>query len=461
MQAGVDERLPARLAKPRIIAVSKYFQRTSSLSSGDGQLDTDSVKGPLMAIADLLLQSIKRYASSLKKEFNIKQAQGLEFTATIHGFTSWHDLTTVAERDPFDIRLRAAALACRSSPAVRIPSCISQAIAAAGRLQQVTHQPAEVCARANMSARGFNTLEEMMVPVFHLGEFTCHKHKADWTFAHRENEKFSLNLFDPVPRLTTIWATPGFGKSTLGMAIGIAQANYGGDVCYLDPTVNDSPRLSPGLDHALMLRNIQLSEPDGSIQQLSLNEPLGPLTRITGIGCPLERSAPFPDCSLLTALKRVRKELKPFSVLVVDESDRWIFGGHGADIAAEIDQILADGVAVVVLTQLGRETWDDALFSPATRANQVRLIGSVMASIGTTDEEKEIVRRSKNLAYIHGQSAEWLASVRTHGQLDNFTMLVMLQNVLTKTGLDRQLLAERKRIGGMMEVQRGQSWDFL
>lgn len=344
----------------------------------------------MTAIAALLLDSIKQYSQALKKNLGIPLSQAQTITAKIHRFSDWHELTAVAHNRPFDVRIRGAAFNRRATPAIRTPAAVACAIEAGCRIAQQLGGEAPAADQLNREARGFAPTEEME-PRFHV-DFRCTK------LASGEPERFRLNLFDPKPRFVAISATPGWGKSLLGMSMAMAHAAHRGRVCVLDPNLSYSSSFRPTQDG-----RCQTALKDGAV---------GPLAPIAGIGYdPLV----WPHPPLDQVLRSIRQHLGPCSILLADEvAARPGAPGETARVAEEISFILDAGSAVIWLSQnlqpvealpLREDILENAVFILGRPTSPH--ISSAMIPLGES---------SASLTFGPGQKNTWYSEIRTAGE---------------------------------------------
>lgn len=355
----------------------------------------------MTAIADYLLEPIKQYAQSLKKQLDLPLSEAQELAAQIHNFTSWHELTAVAKRNPWDERLRGAAFSSRSFPAVRTPGAAAVALKAEQRMVTLTERSETKCTEANRRARGLS-LEDPLAPFFHLDFFGTKFAPGGAT--DNMDDRFRLNLFDPVARFVAVWSATGWGKSGLGVSIAMAHASQGGNVCYLDPLIGESLN---SRDWAGSMRNKMLGSKGGSQQVVDSNASVQPFTRITGLGCgPMGSQKPPLD----VLLRNVGDNLLPFSVLVIDEPAFIPSSGREGQIAHEIDSIIASGTAVVWLTQ-DMPTSETLPLSPQTQDNSVLLLGKTYSWTQLPKDQAVLMEIARQLPMERGKSACWLAAV--------------------------------------------------
>ncbi len=355
----------------------------------------------MTAIADLMLDPIKQYAQSLKKRLAIPLSRAQDLAAKCHNFTDWHELITVAKRNPYDQRLRGAALSFRSPPAVRTPVAVEVAMKAGERLAMLTGSSAEDCLVADRLARGLSG-KDPLSPCYHLNF-------PGAQFAPAEaigSAQFAVNLFDPAPRFVTVWGATGWGKSGVGVSVALAQAGQGGNVCYLDPFLGESFK---SRDWAGNMRDSMLATTAGSVQITGEDGTIHPFSRITGIGCPPWGSARPP---LDVLLRNIADRLLPFSVLVIDEPASIPIAGKEKLVAQEIDRIIAAGTAVVWLTQ-DMPTEESLPLSTATQENAALIIGRTYSWTKLPASLAGLEEATRKLPMTPGEFSGWIAATST------------------------------------------------
>lgn len=358
----------------------------------------------MTAIADIFLEPIKQYAQSLKKQLDLPLSKAQELAAQIHNFASWHELTTVAKRNPCDERLRGAAVSHRSPPAVRTPAAVAVALQAEQRMAALMEYAEARCTETNRRARGLS-LEDPLAPFFHL-DFRGAK-LAPGQASDNMDDRFRLNLFEPAPRFVAVWGATGWGKSGLGASIAMAQAGYGGNVCYLDPLIGESLKSQ---DWAGSMRNAMLCSEGGSQQVVDASGAIQPFTRITGLGCGAW-GGPKPPLDVL--LRNIADNLLPFSVLLIDEPAFIPTAGREDQIAHELDRIIASGSAVVWLSQ-DMPTSKTLPLCRQTQDNAVLLLGRTYAWTELPEDQAALMEIARQLPMERGKSACWIAAVATN-----------------------------------------------
>lgn len=318
----------------------------------------------MTAIADALLDSIKQYAQSLKKQMGISLSQAQELAARAHSFADWHELAKVADRSPYDPRLRAAAISARSGPGLRVSAAIQVLRTAAERLALAAGIGAREAAIIDANARAFaatdpevdSGLAATLTTVDHLAmsrllipQGTAATDSASSLGNLGDGPQFKLNLFEPQAHLVLVSACSGWGKS--GFAAGLAGAHFaeGGTVLYIDPLFNPEPNER---DKPAKLLGGLMGKPDVNIVETSELTERKSLSRFTLVRSNGQGS---PD-ELLAALDRAKAWLKPFSVVVIDEAHfPQPFGEPKLEfktaMAAIIDELIAAGIAVVLISQ--------------------------------------------------------------------------------------------------------------
>lgn len=315
----------------------------------------------MTAIADALLDAIKQYAQSLKKQMGIPLSKAQELTARAHSFADWHELTKVADRAPYDPRLRAAAISARGGPGLRIQAAIKalrttpDRLAQAAGITQAEAQLADARARAlsPWTAPGAAS-EAPGAPSWVAGTATPVDHLTMTAVRTTEtpdgDRLLAFNLFDPQAHLVMVTGCPGWGKSTLGA--GLAGEHYaaGGAVLYVDPLFNPEPRAYDKVSG--LLRGI-LAQPDAAMTPTGDLAKLATRPRFTLVKPEREGA----HIELLDLLDRAKAWLKPFSLVVIDEGhfpypvgDIEALGQFRAALAARIDALIACGIAVVLIS---------------------------------------------------------------------------------------------------------------
>lgn len=312
----------------------------------------------MTAIANALLDSVKQYAQSLKKQLGISLSHAHELSARAHSFADWHELVTVSNRSPYDPRLRAAAISARSGPGLRVSAAIQVLRDAAVKLAFAAGLDPQEAAAIDAKARSFETdlvggdprLPGALTTVEHMAMNTLSLPSVSgtvspWNFS--VGSDFRLNLFDPQAHLVLVSACSGWGKSAF--AAGLAGAHYatGGAVFYVDPLfspqAHDKDR--PGRLLASLMGN-----PDVVVVDAANLTERKSLSRFTLVKTEGQSS---PD-ELLAVLNRAKAWLKPFSVVVIDEAHFPRFGSTDQfrlAMATIIDELLDSGIAVVLISQ--------------------------------------------------------------------------------------------------------------
>jgi hypothetical protein len=379
-------------------------------------------------VGAVILRDIKQFAQALKTHLKIPLHEAQTLTASAHSFADWHELCALAETNPFDDRVMAAALSHRSSPALRRPMAISRANEAAVRLAHVAKTTQATAADLNARARGITSMTEL-APTMHLDHRSMPAGRG--ISSVELTNRLSINLFEPRPRFVSIFAAPGFGKSALALSIAAAHARDGGNVCLVSTTIGTQRTVSP-MDLVTKLERTILASADGSTQILEPTRELAPFTRITGVGFnPWERPLMPDNC-----LRQIRAQLRPFSILVIDESEslRSAVGSPFSDsrddhrayrdscrqMAIEIDRILAQGSAIVWLSQLPI----DLPLSTATKEILVNIAGRSPLAPGfafaggdLSEQAVGLAEGCRHLMIKQEESTYWIAAIAQPGDL--------------------------------------------
>lgn len=290
-----------------------------------------------------LYPGIKQYAQSLKKQLGIPLTQAQDLTAKVNCFTDWHDLVAVASKNPFDPRLRSAAVSSRSSGAINTPHSIKLAQQAGSKLNMLLGQPEPRGEQLDAVARGLTN--GFPVPTLHL------------TGLSDSGESDGLNLFDPFPRFVSISGEMGCGKTILSVAIMRTHNESGGSTCYFDQTFRPIRESFPN-DLADMSIKAMLKEGSCSFYNLSLNPLPEVLPAATVIGGFInEHDLGYQRHTheeVAETILKISQHLAPMSILFVDEFRYPEDSDSQQKISAAIAQALDSGISVVCVSQ--RET---------------------------------------------------------------------------------------------------------
>lgn len=320
----------------------------------------------MTAVADVLLDSIKQYAQSLKKQMGIPLSKAQELAARAHSFADWHELTKVAERCPHDPRLRAAAVCARSGPGLLVPPTIQVLQNVAQRLADAADIGLQTAIDFDADARDLRGVSSLR-PVDH---FALGRDLSASTPGVLNSGTFRLNLFDPKARFVCVSGCAGWGKSAF--AVGVAGVHYagGGAVLYLDPLF--SPPANERDKPAQLLGGL-LEKTDVEVVDACDLASSPSRARFTVVRSAGERA---PD-EFLCVLEHAATWLRPLSIVVIDEGhlpQAFSESPTGAlRLAAAIDVLIAAEISVVLVSM--EPVVEDLPVSPATEEGMVVLLG--------------------------------------------------------------------------------------